>query len=243
MTRLCLGRFHGGSSATRGGTHTRLTGARRARHRLVGTLAIAAVTALLTACSGASHPATPASTTSGTPTPSSTPTATRTGPVPPTPLGYAPADPDRIGAWLVIQPFASLTPEQKVVAQRLMTYRQAMTQAINQRTIDFKVLDGLATGNSRRDSLQVIGERIKRGQFTVGQTTIQVRSVQVDKTTATVEICQDDHSYEVDLHGKVAVPAPGVALSRYKMLLVNGKWLVTQQPDYVLNGCSIQATS
>jgi hypothetical protein len=32
-----------------------------------------------------------------------------------------------------------------------------MTQAINQRTIDFKILDRISTGNARDKSLQVIG--------------------------------------------------------------------------------------
>ena len=242
MTRLYPGRLHGGSSATRGGTPALPTGPRQAGHRLMGTLAIAAAVALLAGCTGTSTPA-KAPTSTPAATPSGTPTATRTGPVPPTPLSYAPGDPDRIGHWLVIQPLPSITPKQKVVAQRLLALRQAVAQAINQRTIDFKVLDGVATGNARMGTLQVIGERIKFGQFTVGQTTIRVRSVQVDRTTATVETCQDDQSYEVDLHGKVAVAAPGVALIRSKMLLVNGTWLVADQLDYLPNGCSMQATS
>lgn len=214
--------------------------------RPAATLAITVVAAavLLAGCSGSSHPkaATPPTSTPVT-TSSATPTATRTGPVPPTPLGYAPADPDRIGHWLVIRPLPTLTPEQKVVVDRLLAYRQALARAINQQTIDFKVLDGLTTGNARMGTLEVIAERYKSGQFTVGQRTILVRSVQVDKTTATVEICQDDQSYEVDLHGKLATPAPGVALIRDKMLLINGTWLITDQPEYLRNGCSMQATS
>lgn len=239
MTRFCISHPHSATPTFRNGSPARLVGSRLSQRGLVA----AAAVVLLTGCSGGSHPAKSPTSTPVT-TPSGTPTASRTGPVPPTPLSYAPADPDRIGAWLVIQPLPALTPEQKVVADRLLAYRQAMTQAANRRTMDFKFLESLATGNSETASLEVIGERVKFGQFTVGYATVQVRSVQVDKTTATVEICQEDHSYEVDLHGKVAVSAPNdVALSHYKMLLVNGTWLVAQQLDFIRNGCSMQAAS
>ena len=171
------------------------------------------------------------------------PSVSGSHPVAPTPLGYTPSDPARIGHWLVIAPFTPSTPEQAPVLKDYVAFRQALTRAINQQTIDFKVLNAVSVGNSRNGILQMVGERIQKGQFTIGETKVQIRSVQVGKGTATVEVCQDDRSYEVDEQGKTVVPAPGVALFRDKMLLINGKWLVSQSLAWVPKGCTMGVTS
>jgi hypothetical protein len=215
----------------------------RLASRPTGGLLVSLALALLTACSGTSSsvnqpPLAPGATETASP-----PTATPTEPVPPTPLGYSPADPDKIGHWVVVLPHAPTSAKQKSALAGWANFRQVSAQAINQRTVDFKILNSVTTGNARDGLLRAIGKRVKAGQFTVGETRIQIRSVRVDKGTSTIEICQDDQSYEVDVHGRTSIPAPGVALMRDKLLLVGGKWLVSDRPVYVPNGCAMQVTS
>jgi hypothetical protein len=228
MTRLYPGRLHGGSSATRGGTPALPTGPRQAGHRLMGTLAIAAAVALLAGCTGTSTPA-KAPTSTPAATPSGTPTATRTGPVPPTRLGYTPADPDRIGAWAVMGRYSARSPEEQLSVQVWTAFAQAMMEAINRRTIDFKVLDSIATGNARNDVLTLIGERAQKGMFTVGPLYVVIQDVQLTGTSATITYCQNVQSYEVDDHGKAVTPPAGVASGRDTLVKVNGRWLVSSE--------------
>jgi hypothetical protein len=196
-------------------------------------------------------PYTPPATTSSSPTPAAS--ASPSHAVPPTPLTYTPADPDHIGAWSVTPAYQATTPQAQQVFAAWTVYEQARFQAFNQRKIDFKVLDQIATGNTRRSILQMVGERIKGtvggqhvagGLFTVGQSTTVIQDITVKGKTATVVSCGDDQSYEVDLHGKTIIPAPGVALVRENLVLVKGRWLVTSQPVYTASGCTMpKATS
>jgi len=197
--------------------------------------------------SGPALPAyTPAATTSSSPTPAVS--VAPSHPVPPSPLAYTPGDPDHIGGWSVVIPFQAATPQAQRVLTAWTAYQHSRVQAMNQRQIDFKVLDQIATGTTRRSMLQMIGERIKGtvggrhiagGLFTVGQGTSVVRDITVKGKTATVESCINDQSYEVDIHGKTIIPAPGVALIRENLVLVKGKWLVTNQPVFTLGGCAM----
>ncbi len=200
----------------------------------VGTTPLAAcgLVLLLAACGGGG--------TSGADAPSSQPSAppsaTTSRLVAPSPLGYTPADPQRVGSWVVFTPYtAKGAPEQKVLTAWMSFAREA-TRAYNLRTIDFAVLDAISTGSAREGTLQLIGERIKGGRFTVGQVVVEVRGVQVTGTTATVDYCQDDQSYEVDRAGKAVSRAPGVAAGRDTLVLVKGKWLVSKE-DTTPHGC------
>jgi hypothetical protein len=173
--------------------------------------------------------------------------------VPPTPLSYTPGDPDHIGGWSVVVPYQATTPQAQQVLTAWTRQSQVRFQAMNQRQIDFKVLDQIATGSTRRALLQMIGERIKGtvggrhvagGLFTVGQATTVIRDITVKGKTATVEYCMDDQSYEVDVHGTTIIPAPGIALIRDSLILVKGTWLVTAQPLGTPGGCTMaKATS
>jgi hypothetical protein len=209
---------------------------RLASRRMGGLLAGMAL-ALLTACSAASNSASPATSTPATSTTSGTPTATRTGPVSPTPLGYTPADPDRIGAWSVQAPYSARSAGEQEVVQAWTAFGQAQTEAINRRTIDFKILDAVSTGNARDDTLRLIGERAKKGMFTVGPLYIVIQNVQVGGISAAITYCQNDQSYEVDLHGKTIAAPPGVASGRDTLIKVNGRWLVSTE-ESTPGGCA-----
>lgn len=132
------------------------------------------------------------------------------------------------------------TPEQKAVLTAWVSFQVAMTKAINQQTIDVEVLDAVSTGNWRHGLLKGIAERYKKRQYTVGQAVVEVRVVRVDGNTASVEYCQDDRSYEVDIHGKTAAPPPGIALVSDDLVLVGGKWLGSNQSQNALGGCTIR---
>lgn len=165
--------------------------------------------------------------------------ATPSHPVPPTPLGYTPADPDKIGHWTVFTSFSPRNADERAVYEAWVRFWRAEAEALNRQTIDFKVLDSVATGNWRSGLLRLIGDRVVKSQRTVGATTFQVRSIQVAPGVATVEYCVDDSSYEVDTRGSMVVPAPGAALQREKLLLVGGRWLVADQPLHTAGGCTI----
>ena len=224
-----------------GGAARRVTPARRVGQR-VGPVAIVLVAASLgAACSGGSSAGGLPPVTSGTT--SATASTTPGHPTPPTPLGYSPSDPARIGAWLEMAPFTPKTAQETAVLKTWTAFQHLMVQSVNQQNVDRKTLEALTTGNWQRRAVNGVGKRQQDGQYTVGRVIVQVRGIQVGAGTALVDYCQDDQSYQVDMHGKALGQPPGVALVQDRLLLVNGRWLLSDQPKSVPRGCSLPMAS
>jgi hypothetical protein len=188
---------------------------------LTGAAAIALIT--LVGCSGSnttnnSGPTSATSqTSSATPSPTSTPTPSAT-------VTYKPGDPRGMGAWVELGLLAARTPEERVVIDAYVKGQQVRAEAFNTRVVDEAAFTSAMEGTALSGARVNVKWRIDKNLWTIGRVVLNVLSVQVSGTTATMRVCNFDASSEVDKTGQNVIQPPGSVGAVLTFVQRDGVW-------------------
>jgi hypothetical protein len=167
--------------------------------------------------------ATPTSAGAG---PSARPTSTTTPLV-----HYTPGDVLGKGAWVVRGKVVAGSAQKRAAVDAASRYIAVRVRLSNTWVIDEQALAAVATGQAVTSARQRLKRERGRAWRSVGPFTLNVSSVQINGSTATVTGCNFDGTSEVDENGQVVIAPPGGVRIPMKLQLTGDTWQVTDWPD------------
>jgi hypothetical protein len=200
---------------------TRISGVIHGRRRAI-VVATASAMLAMTACSsssggsGASGSATPsASAPSATSSAAASPSAT---------LTYKPADPLGEGAWAALGKVTVHSAQEQAVVDAYLRMNQVVLQAFNTRVDDETALNSVLAGDHLNKVRTNVDWRRRQGLWTVGHAILNVLSVQINGSTATLRVCDFDATSEVGASGRNVVQPPGSTGGYVTLVQRDGVW-------------------
>lgn len=190
-------------------------------------LAIAAVlaVAVLAGCSGGGSGDLPGYTSSGNSSGTgSAATTTSAAPSPSASVTYHPRDPMGMGAWAVLGVVHVRSPQEQAVVDAYLRSDQVILQAFNTRVIDEAALASVLEGTALKGARANVQWRIDNKLWTVDREVLNVLSVQISGTTATLRACNFDGTSEVDKTTHIVVQPPGSTGAIVTMVQRGGVW-------------------
>jgi hypothetical protein len=179
--------------------------------------------------------AAPASTASPTATRRVSPVVPMTAP--PTAVHYTPADAYREGAWVERGPSVATTAAQKAAVDAVVKYMTVRVQLSNTWVVDEQALARVAAQQALTTARQRAVDQREADRRSIGRFVVDVSSVSVTGSTATVTGCDFDGTSEVDPNGGVLESPPGGVLITMRLARTGGSWRVVQWPDHEGSAC------
>lgn len=168
-------------------------------------------------------PETPAS---GSDTDPAAPTGTTSGTD--ADVGPVPQEGDRVAddSWSVVAGELPAAAGERRLAKVLVSYLEVRVASYHAAASDPR-LGGVATGQALSDVQLRSAELAQRGEHTVGDSVLNVSSVEVDGDSATFDACLENAAVDVDESG-VAVESPPAAydVTATAVQAAPGTWLV-----------------
>ncbi len=193
------------------------------------------------ASTDAVDPAAPATKKPSGPTPSDTepiPTVPRQASPGSAAVTYTPADEQGEGAWVARGKVrARPAPGQGGLDHRA-NYMGQRVQISNTWKVDEAALAAVATGQARTSAQERAAEQQAAGRRSIGRFVVNVSSVKVRGSRATVTGCDFDSTAEVDANGYVLVPPPGGLLISMEVQNTQGVWKVASWPTQKAPTCT-----
>lgn len=170
-----------------------------------------------TGAPGTSAPSSPTvSVTAGTSAePTSSPTANVT---------YRPGDPMGMGAWAVLGRVNVRSPQERAVVTAYLRMGNVGLQAFNTHVVDGAALTSVLQGKRLTQVRQGIRWRIDHRLWTVDRSVLNVLSVRIKGSTATLRVCNFDGTREVDATSRIVAQAPGSTGAYVTMIRRDGVW-------------------
>jgi len=199
---------------------------------------IVAVGWMLTACGAAGNPyalpkynpKAPVATGSQAPASPGRPTVHRAA-TPPPEVKYTPGDAWGEGAWVETGTIVAGSPQARAAVATVTKYLSVRVQLSNTWQVDEPALEAVASGEAVTTAQEWAASQREKGRRSIGRFIINVSSVQLSGSSASVTGCNFDATSEVDQGGNVVIPPPGGVRITMKLQRTGGVWRVTQWPD------------
>lgn len=191
--------------------------------RRQGLVAAAVGLLALTACSSSGAGS---GSGSGSATPSASATGTTSAAVasPSATVTYKPADPLGEGAWAELGQVTVRSPAEQVVVDAYLRMDQVGLQAFNTRVLDETALNAVLEGEYLAGARTAIQWRRQQNLWTVGRSVLNVLSVDITGSSATLHVCNFDGTSEVGTSGRNVVQPPGSGAAFIVMNRRDGVW-------------------
>jgi hypothetical protein len=158
------------------------------------------------------------------------PVASRSA-APPTAVSYRPSDAWGEGAWVERGKIVANSPEQLAAVDAVAKYMSVRVQLSNTWQVDERALAAVASGQARTSAQERAVRQRELDQRSIGRFIINVSSVHVSGSRATVTGCHFDATSEVDQNGNVLIAPPGGVLITMTLQRTAGTWRVVDWPD------------
>jgi hypothetical protein len=119
------------------------------------------------------------------------------------------------------------SPAEQEAVDAFLHMDQVALQAFNTRVDDEAALNSVLAGDHLTKIRSGIVWRKEQGLWTVGRETLNVLSVQIVSTTATIRACSFDGTSEVNKSGRNAVQPPGSKGTVSTLVRRDGVWRTT----------------
>jgi hypothetical protein len=149
---------------------------------------------------------------------------------PPAGVKYVPADALGEGAWVERGKVAVHTAAQRAAVKAMSKYIAVRVQLANTWQVDEQALATVASGAAVTSARAQAQSQRQHDQRTIGRFIINVSSVKVRGSEATVTGCPFDATSEVDHEGDVVVAPPGGVLITMHLQRSGGTWRAIDWP-------------
>jgi hypothetical protein len=156
---------------------------------------------------------------------------------PPTPVKYQPADPFGDGAWVERGKIIAGSDRQLAAVEAMTKYLSLWVQLSNTWQVDESALQAVASGQAVTNAQQRAEEQRGQNRRSIGRFIINVSSVKVSGSSATVTGCDFDATSEVDQDGNVLIGPPGGVLITMELRRTGDTWRVIKSPDRAVPVC------
>ncbi len=156
---------------------------------------------------------------------------------PPTAVTYRPADAYGEGAWVERGHSVAAGATQKAAVDAVVKYLSLRVQLSNTWVVDEQALAKVAAQEALTTAEQRAVDQREADRRSIGRFVVNVSSVEVTGSSASVTGCDFDGTSEVDPHGGVMVAPPGGVLITMELARIGGSWRVVQWPDHEVPVC------
>jgi predicted small lipoprotein YifL len=156
---------------------------------------------------------------------------------PPTPVEYRPADPFGAGAWVERGKIVARSGAQLAAVDAMAKYLTVWVQLSNTWQVDEQALGAVASGEAVTNARERAEHQREQNRRSIGRFIINVSSVKVSGSSATVTGCDFDATSEVDQDGNVLIGPPGGVLITMELRRTAGTWRVIESPDHATSLC------
>jgi hypothetical protein len=156
---------------------------------------------------------------------------------PPTPVKYRPADPFGQGAWVERGKIIARSATQLAAVEAVSKYLTVWVQLSNTWQVDEQALAAVASAEAVDNARVRAEHQREQNRRSIGRFIINVSSVKVSGSSATVTGCDFDATSEVDQDGNVLIGPPGGVLITMELRRTAGTWRVIESPDQATPIC------
>lgn len=142
-------------------------------------------------------------------------------------LDYRPGDPLGMGAWAELGAVTVRSAREQAVVDAYLRMDNVVLQAFNTHVVDEAALTSTLDGKRLATTRTAIQWRIDNRLWTVNRSVLNVLSVQINGSTATVRVCNFDGTSEVGKDTHIVVQAPGSTGALVTMVQRGGVWRAT----------------
>jgi len=150
---------------------------------------------------------------------------------------YTPADPLGEGAWVERGKVVAGSAQKRAAVAAVVKYLSIRVQVSNTWTVDQAALAAVASGQALTSAQERAQHEKERDWRAVGRLTVNISSVQLNGSHATVTGCHFDGTSELDENGQVVIGPPGGIRLTMKLLRTNDIWRVVKWPDHKAPAC------